>query len=344
MSAGYPRTLTGKPLSWLILAFMLVSQSGYAAFCSLRDPVGAINQLYPEADQHRSIVRPVNQQARERVASQLPFTLHFNEIGQHTLYVAVKNNSPLGFVHARSELADWGLIELAWSIDLDLTVNGFYFQRCRSPACNSDLAAELSTKLNGLNLNQLRMLINDNGDQLGIDLASQFEDNQDLVLAIVRSALKTLAITEIAWSDDIGEIHRQQLLSRHFGDTSDLQLLPVFDSDIQLQQQAEQSGINDAIIHLEATDVVLVIENGKELGRLVDARWSDGENSDQFSWLFSSQGQVLDIQSGKQWPNQEMSVSFDDVIGTQFSDVMNCSTAAEVVGKSLFTTGFSNAP
>ena len=73
----------------LLLAVLLVADDLNAqAFCALRDPQRQINVLFPEATSFRSIVRTVDEAARSEVAERLPFSLHFNELGRHTLYVA----------------------------------------------------------------------------------------------------------------------------------------------------------------------------------------------------------------------------------------------------------------
>ena len=108
------------------------------AYCSLRDPVSAIQYLYPAATNHQSIVKVVGKEARASLSDVLPFTLHFNELGKHTLYVALNDRKPSGLIHARTELTDRGLIEIAWALDLDLSIKNFYIQRCRLAECKDE--------------------------------------------------------------------------------------------------------------------------------------------------------------------------------------------------------------
>jgi hypothetical protein len=74
-----------------------------AAYCSLRDPVAAIQKLYPESNRYRSLVRLIDQEIRAEISREMPFTLHFNELGQHTLFLALADEKPVGFVHARKK-------------------------------------------------------------------------------------------------------------------------------------------------------------------------------------------------------------------------------------------------
>ncbi|WP_293269096.1 hypothetical protein [Neptunomonas sp.] len=185
-----------------IVAF-LVSIPVSAAFCSLRDPVIAIQSLYPEATQHRSIIRPINQKMRGEVAKRLPFTIHHNEIGKHTLYQVLKGAASIGFVQARSELSEWGLIEIAWAISSDMKIESLAFQRCRSPECNDTLKNEIEAVIQGKSFAELLLLVSTDGQSLSEQAKEVFLTNPAMHLLILSSALKTLAITELAWGDVI---------------------------------------------------------------------------------------------------------------------------------------------
>ncbi len=74
------------------------------AYCSLRDPVAQIVQLYPGKTNQLSIVKAVDDSTRMKVQMALPRNdLHFSELGKNTLYIAMSGSEPLGFVHVRSE-------------------------------------------------------------------------------------------------------------------------------------------------------------------------------------------------------------------------------------------------
>ena len=116
-----------------LLVFVLgTARPAAAQYCALRDPVRAINELYPGST-FSSSVRTINEQIRKRVSARLPqLKLHFDELGQHTLYKVFKEGVPVGFVHVRSERTRYGLTEIAWALDLSLRIQDFRFQRCRS--------------------------------------------------------------------------------------------------------------------------------------------------------------------------------------------------------------------
>ena len=78
-----------KPFFITFLITVLCSEQilNAQAFCALRDPLSMIQTLVPEASGHRSITRIVDNDARETISRALPFTIHYNELGKHTLYV-----------------------------------------------------------------------------------------------------------------------------------------------------------------------------------------------------------------------------------------------------------------
>lgn len=193
----------------IVIAFILLellSTSAHAAFCSLRDPVSAIHMLYKDGYEYRSLVTTVTEKDRARVKMQLPFTIHQSEVGKHTLYVVYENANRIGFLQARSEWAKWGLVEIAWAINNDRSIKGFYFQRCRSPQCNDTVSEQINTVLKNKNFTQLKMLLSDNGESLSLYGKTQFKHAPDLALLALRSALKTLAITDLSWENDINKL------------------------------------------------------------------------------------------------------------------------------------------
>ena len=132
------------------------------AYCALRDPVATIYELFPEADNYRTVVRTVDRNTRKAVQELTQLKLHFNELGRHSLYIAQRGDAVLGYVHARSELGEWGLIELAWGIETDETIRGVKVQRARDPGLLEPGAMDAHRPaLLGKNLTQLQSGLTD---------------------------------------------------------------------------------------------------------------------------------------------------------------------------------------
>ena len=205
MKNKYPRFIAPTiRLGLLVLA--LAVPAANAAFCSLRDPISAIQTLFDEDNQFRSVVTDVTHEDREQLKQLLPFTIHQSEVAKHTLYVVYNGETPQGFLQARSEWAKWGLVEIAWAMNLDRSVKGFYFQRCRSPQCNDSVVASISNALKGKNFSELKGLLSDDGNALSATGEAAFPIAPNLALLTLHSALKTLAITDISWQHEIQNI------------------------------------------------------------------------------------------------------------------------------------------
>lgn len=186
----------------LILLSVWMTPANSVAFCALRDPVTNIYKLFPKAKTYRSITHKINQSTQKQVKKNIPFTLHNDELGQHTVYVALKNKKPLGLIHARSEVGLWGLVEVAWGFDFKMNVVGFMFQRCREPSCQLISSPSFQQFLKGKSNAELLALLND--DATGYPQA--IENNKpakELAKTVIRSAVKTIQVTKIAWSKEL---------------------------------------------------------------------------------------------------------------------------------------------
>jgi hypothetical protein len=321
-------------LIFVLLLTLFNVPNADAAYCSLRDPVAAIQQLYPESNRYRSLVRLIDQEIRTEISREMPFSLHFNELGKHTLFLALADEKPVGFVHARSEISDTGMIEVAWAISLDMTIQGFYFQRCRSPRCNTDLTKKILGQLQGKSFHEILSLLSQDGLKLNELDSSDFAEDKALVLSVIRSALKTLKVTELAWETDIARIQRNRISLDLLKSNENVVIKKIVHAGESTQEN------NESMISTDSIEVHLVLQDGKEVGRLVEADWKQGEYAGEFLWLFSPQGHVIDIQPKQKWQSSEVASSFSDVIGQQFSKNMSCSSATEIAGKELFTAGF----
>jgi hypothetical protein len=170
------------------------------AYCALRDPAPQIYSLFPQATNFRSQVHVIDQSSRVEVGALLPFTLRARELGQHTLYIAQAAARPLGLVQVRSEPSDWGLVEIAWSLDLQGRILDYRFQRCRGGACDRVAAGPLRAILANRDLRSLPDLLTRDGEQLSPALLAQEPQSVRLLAAVVvRSAAKTAAVTRVVW-------------------------------------------------------------------------------------------------------------------------------------------------
>lgn len=196
-----------RRLSTTIALIMVASVAHGIAFCDLRDPTQQIYELYPQATSYRSLVDEIDQGVKQNVSSTLPFDLHARELGKHTLYVALQDDQPVGLVHVRSEASRWGLIEIVWSLDLDLKVQDFRFQRCRDRGCQSLSQGEFSALLKGKSLAELKTEFGADAERSNDQLEAAVGTHGVLANAVLKSAMKTLLITDLVWGQEIAAVN-----------------------------------------------------------------------------------------------------------------------------------------
>ena len=198
---------TGRRAWAVALAVLVLPGTVWAMpYCALRDPAHQLFDMFPLASNYQSIVHEVDDSARQGVAAELPFTLHLRELGEHTLYVPLRKTQPLGIVHVRSEASEWGLVEIAWALDLKLHVRDFRFQRCRGPGCDTLPKGAFLDSLRGLTLAEIKDLLSDDGTALRRPLPGVSADEAKLAVTVLRSAAKTVAVTGRVWGADIARL------------------------------------------------------------------------------------------------------------------------------------------
>ena len=305
------------------------------AFCALRDPIKTIRMLFPESDQHRSIVKAINSDIRNKISDSLPFTLHFNELGKHTLYVAENNQQPVGFVHVRSELTKWGLVEIAWALNPDLSIRNVEFQRCRIPDCNGQYLTDVLKFTVGKSFSQIRSLVSKDGKALSMQLGDNHIETSAFILATLKSALKTIVVTSVAWQKEVADINRRLLLEETFGQVQHLSLKPVIISDKRIEQLDKQIG-GSSMIDRSSIEAFQIINDKNNVGTIISATWRDGHYQGMFNWLIDAEGIIKDIRPIPAWRDAEMKESFAEIQGQAFHNSEQCHTAVQLMGFELY--------
>lgn len=182
------------------MALLMNSHNAFSiAYCALRDPVKAINQLYPSSTHHKSIVKKIAEDSRKEVKKLLPFTIHFNELGKHTQYIIFDEDTALGYIHTRTENSRWGLAEFAWAINLDSTIKGIYFQRCRHLSCNNQFANFINAKFRNKDLQDLTRIYKTIDASYTHSDYKAFGVKKPFIKTVLASAIKALAASNALW-------------------------------------------------------------------------------------------------------------------------------------------------
>ena len=310
---------------WLLLttAFASVTPTQALmgqAYCALRDPVRVLYEAYPDADGHRSIIRTVTVEDRTAIAEILPFTIHFDELGRHTLYVTVQAGLPLGVLHVRSERGRYGLTEIAWSLNLDGQITDVAFQRCRDAKLRAALDDELRAKMIGADVPMLLRLLDEEG----------WSDEARLLL---RSAAKTAAVTFIVWEDDLLPT-RAEVKAVNAWSGIDPILTP---QSLDLSSLSSNAGLDTESIRVWT----VTHADGTHLGTLVRSLWKLAGHQAELWWRMDQGGRIVDVEI-LDGDDPSISNAFREVIGLEVSNVDKCATAAGVAaGEVLRAIGTS---
>lgn len=329
-------------LSLLLVVTALCGSAAGQAFCALRDPNRQLYDLYPEATSYRSIVRIIDEDARERVAERLPFTLHFNELGRHTLYVPMRESAVMGLVHVRSESGRWGLVEVAWALDLDLKVRDFRFQRCRDRQRKALEEEEVKAALEGLDFQGLRALLDEEGLALKPDVLPVSPEAADLAVTLVRNGLKTIAATRAAWEGDLVTLRAHDVAQRLAGTTRSVaRVKRVYDAAL-IERLADRVGDKGTGIRRSRTAAWTARDKeGHVLGCVLATSWRHSEHTAHLIWSVDTDGHVREVANHDGWGSKEVGAQFQKQVGRSLEDFEVCAGIVDLTALEVLVTAGS---
>ena len=195
--------MTIRLLLFLIVVLSPATSLGQA-YCSLRDPVAVIQASFSDFDHYRSNVRVVDETDRTAVLESLGFSIHENELVTHTLYTVFSaDDALLGVIHVRTERGRWGLNEIAWVLNVDLEVVGMHLQRSRDRYRSYIESEDFQKKIRGKNVNELKALLTEDGGTIQEAELLVPDEARELAASVIRSALKTISVTQAVWQDSL---------------------------------------------------------------------------------------------------------------------------------------------
>ncbi|MDG1837532.1 MAG: hypothetical protein P8I91_01865 [Phycisphaerales bacterium] len=283
------------------------------AYCALRDPVRVLYDSYPEADAYRSIIRTVGVADRDAIAKQLPFTILYDELGRHTLYIALRDGRPLGLFHVRSERSRYGLTEIAWSLDLEGRITGGSFQRCRDQKLRDAFDSDLQDQIIGADIPTILTLLQKEGMT-----PEQF--------VLLSSAAKTAAVTLIVWNDDLLPM-RAAIRSNAIWPESEVILRS---ESIAPSAFSADSGIEPSTVRAWSARG----GDGQYLGQLVRSWIRFDNHRIELWWQIDLNGRIVAVSGVGVLPSG-IQTAFAEVVGKSEATISGCSTAAGVVAGEL---------
>lgn len=326
-------------VSFILILAALCSTVHAQAFCALRDPNRQLYRLFPRATSYRSIVRTIGTDAREVVGERLPFGLHFNELGRHTLYVPMRGDEILGLVHVRSEAGRWGLIEVAWALDLDLNVMDFRFQRCRDRQRAALEDPAIKAKLAGAGFEVLRGMLDKSGERLEAEALPVDAAAGGLAVTVLRNGLKTIAATEAAWSKDLAELRAMVMAQDLIPGTQTLREVAPLHGEACRRELAEVVGEAGTEIQRAGSYAWQILDKkGQPLGSVMATSLSHEDVVTELLFLVDRQGRIVRLKATNRWPSKEVESLFKLQVGKSLSDYEECAGRVELSALEVLTT------
>lgn len=283
----------------------------------LENPQRSIFAAFPEADSYRVIKHDVDAAARKRIEALLPFRVHFDELGAHSLYVAQRGRRPIGMVYVQHEESAFGLAAVEWAFTFDLRVSGFRFQRVRSKHRASLERSEFVRLLKGRDRHDLAARLGDEGELLqpakGVEA-----DAQQLASAVVRSGVKSLAVLEAVWAAEIDKLRDLEVGLQSFP-----QALRIHRTwPAASQTNAPTNG--DEAADPRAPKLILLLRacgrQSRTIGHVAAVRMSGGDRRFDVRWTIDAKGVVTRADIAATAP-RAMRAACNDVEGQNTADL-----------------------
>jgi hypothetical protein len=320
-----------RPLARLTLLFALLASGANAwsiAYCALRDPVAAIQSIYPDYSSYRTIVGTVGKPVRDALQRELPFPVYFDEFGRHSLYVVAAQGKPRGLIHARTEMGQWGLDEIVWALDLDLRIHDFRFQRTRDPARRIIEREEFRALLRGKSASELLALLSDG--ELSEAAASNLPPKaRPLAGSLIRSAAKVIIVTREVWDHDLAAIQADTIAAKAFPGTAGLQIEPYAHEDQIRVLEAHRAANRGAMTQPSTFRAFAVADdNGQPIGTLLRTRFEGDQITEQLWWTVVGEDDVVSVLSAPQ-PISNVTRDSIGALDRSVEDLQQCATPGE---------------
>ncbi len=129
--------MKGKRYIYVISVFTLwvfsplFLESSKAAIYAFRNLDRYVYVLFPEATGYRSVIKMLDKKIQEKVEEYLGQKIDFDEVGEHTFYLILKDKDVIGMIRPHAERGKYGIVELIWAFTPDGKIKDYKVQRSR---------------------------------------------------------------------------------------------------------------------------------------------------------------------------------------------------------------------
>jgi hypothetical protein len=255
-----------------------------AANCALRNPDRQIHTMFPDHTSYRSVVATVDDPVRKEIEKQLGSEVALNDLGKHTLYLVLKKKTPIGFIHARSEIGESGTVEIVWALDLDMNVKDFQIQRSRERQTATVKDDSFRRKMIGSDVYKLLGYLGKRNAEVDTKRLEVSEDAARITQTTVLCGAKCILVTENAFKDLVFRSRLLGNLYRFFPNAK-----KALDATKSLGGERNQKKLHDMRV-LKAHDA-----KGNLQGMLVFSRWAEEPSTSEIWWAVTGDGTIKDV-------------------------------------------------
>ena len=140
------------PVFILWMLSPLLVESSQAALCAFRNPDKNVYVLFPEATGYRSVVVKLDKKAQEKTEKYLGQKLDFDEVGEHTFYLILKDTDVIGMIRPHAERGRYGIVEMIWAFTINGKIKDYKIQRSRERGTDKVKREEFRRQFRGKTL------------------------------------------------------------------------------------------------------------------------------------------------------------------------------------------------
>jgi hypothetical protein len=130
----------------------LLVESSQAALCAFRNPDKDVYALFPEATGYRSVIVKLDKKAQEKTEKYLGQKLDFDEVGEHTFYLILKDKDVIGMIRPHAERGRYGIVEMVWAFTINAKIKDYKIQRSRERGTDKVKSEEFRGQFRGKTL------------------------------------------------------------------------------------------------------------------------------------------------------------------------------------------------
>ncbi len=259
-----------------------------AGSCALRDRTRSVYELYPESTAFSTFVGYFSLSQGKRLEKEVGVDVRLADLGATTVCVPLIDTSPVGFLQARADLGELGLVELVWALDLDLRVREVRVQRSRETHSATIRDASFREQFVGKGLRDLVAWKND--PTTGV-VASVPKDARPLVTLFVESGIKAAAILSRTFDDEVRSARLLGHIHRIFKGTSEVKRVTEPLSQDAIDAIRDMNGCPPDQIANDTFVLLRAVGDDGTLGWLAHARLR-AEPTSEVWWAVSPEGTV----------------------------------------------------